>query len=203
MTDSISRRMRLGIISDIHADFAALAVALDLLVAHRVDKIVCLGDVVEKGLRGDDCVRLLQDWLIPCVRANHDELALVNQAENAGDDPRWHDLDNTTLTVLKGLSLTRYYVYEGCRLLLCHGSPDDPWEYLHPDRAPARRFKRIASQHDADVILCGHSHRPMRVMYAGVHFFNPGSLCGTHTTGSRTCGILDLPEMIFQILDLP
>jgi len=195
--------MRLGIISDIHADLTALSTALDALVNQRVDKIVCLGDIVEKGLHGDACMRLLDDWLIPCVRGNHDELALVNQAENAGDDPRWQTLDPATLTTLEALPLTRYYVYAGCRILLCHGSPDDPWEYLHPDMASAKRFKQVAAKSDADVVLCGHSHQPMSVTYSGVRFFNPGSLCGTQTTGSRTYGILDLPRMDFNVIDLP
>lgn len=194
--------MRLGVISDIHADFAALTTALDLLVKQGVDKIVCLGDVAEKGLNGDACAQVLQNWLIPCVRGNHDELATVNQAD-AGDDPRWQQLHAATLAYLRALPLSRYDLYAGCRVLMCHGSPDDVWEYLHPDMASAKRFKQVAKQSDADVILCGHSHMPMQVTYGGVQFFNPGSICGAHTTGSRTYGILDLPQMTFQIFDLP
>ena len=194
--------MLLGIISDIHADYDALTVALDALVAHEVDKIVCLGDVAEKGLNGDACDDLLHRWLIPCVRGNHDELALVNQTQT-GDDPRWHDLDPATLAYLRALPLSRYGVYDGCRILMCHGSPNDLWEYLHPDLASAKQFKRIAATSDADVILCGHTHRPMEVTYNTVRFLNPGSLCGRHTQGSRTYGILRLPDLHFQVYDLP
>lgn len=194
--------MRLGVISDIHADFAALVVALDLLVARGVDKIVCLGDVVEKGRKADDCAHRLHEWLIPCVRGNHDALALVNQGD-AGDDARWQVLQADTLAYLDRLPISEYHVYEGQRVLMCHGSPDDVWEYLHPEMASAKRFKQIAAQSDADVILCGHTHRPMTVEYGGVMFYNPGSLCGRHSSGSCTFGILSLPDLDFQILDLP
>ncbi len=194
--------MRLGVIADIHADFDALVVALDLLVAQGADKIVCLGDVVEKGHNADECANRLQTWLIPCVRGNHDELALTNQ-QFAGDDDRWQALRVDTLAYLQRLPLTEYRVYEGMRVLLCHGSPDDAWEYLHPEMASAKRFKQIAAHSDADVVLCGHTHRPMTVEYGGVLFCNPGSLCGKHTSGSRTFGILDLPGLNFHIVDLP
>ena len=50
------KTMRLGLISDIHADLGALDAALGALVERRVDRIVCAGDVVEKGPDGDAVV---------------------------------------------------------------------------------------------------------------------------------------------------
>jgi protein phosphatase len=194
--------VRLGVIADIHADVVALDTALSLLVKRDVDKIVCLGDVVEKGHHADACVQRLQTWLIPCVLGNHDELATSNQAF-ADDDPRWRSLSDETLGYLRGLPKTKYYVYEGICILLCHGSPTNVWEYLHPGMAPDKRFKQIASKANADVILRGQTHIPMHETFAGVHFLKPGSVCGTHSSGSRTCGILHLPECQFEILDLP
>ena len=195
--------MILGIISDIHADYDSLIIALHLLVKRGADKIVCLGDVAEKGLDGNACAATLHDWLIPCVRGNHDEIALHNQDSVDDDDPRWQVLNADTLAYLGALPLTRYYTYAHQRIMMCHGSPDDAWEYLHPDMASAKRFKQVAAASDADVILCGHTHRPMDVTYAGVRFLNPGSVCGRHTQGSRTCALLHLPDLRFHVLDLP
>ena len=39
--------MRLGIISDIHANLEALEVAISRLIEEEVDEIVCLGDVID------------------------------------------------------------------------------------------------------------------------------------------------------------
>lgn len=193
--------MLLGIISDIHADFEALAIGLDLLVGKRVDKIVCLGDVVEKGYDGDACAERLQQWLIPCVRGNHDDLAIENQGQ--GDDLRWHDLKPNTLDFLSNLPMTRYCHIEMKRFLLCHGTPTDNWDYLSEAMAAPKKFKKVASQNDADVILCGHSHVPMDVTYGGVRFLNPGSICGKHTRGSRTVATLRIPDMQFHVIDIP
>lgn len=193
--------MLLGIISDIHADYDALAIALDVLIAKGVDKIVCLGDVVEKGTQGDACAEKLHSWLIPCVRGNHDELAIANQGYT--DDPRWHDLKPSTLSYLTQLPLTRYYVYEGYRILLCHGTPTDNWDYLSLEMASAKKFKAVAATSDADIVLVGHSHIPMDVTYAGVRFLNPGSVCGKYSRGSRTCATLNLPDLSFHIIEIP
>lgn len=194
--------MRLGLIADIHADYEAMLASIDLLLGQGVDKIVCLGDLVEKGYQGDACVHALQTYLIPCVRGNHDELAIINQADS-GDDPRWQALNPHTQATLQRLPLTLDYLYEGYRLLLCHGTPDDTWTYCHPNWMPAKQFKTIAARNDADIILCGHTHRPMDVCYAGVRFLNPGSVCGRQSAGSRTCAVLTLPTLEFQVFDLP
>ncbi len=194
--------MRLGIISDIHADITALNAALALLVAKGADKIVCLGDVVEKGPDDDACAATLHRWLIPCVRGNHDQIALDNQHRNFYQ-PELYKLPPSTLAYLKTLPLTRSYWWEGQRLLLCHGSPDNAWEYLRPDICPPKRFKTIAQANDADVILCGHTHDPLDVCYKGVRFLNPGSVSGQHTRGSRTCALLHLPSLKFEVLDIP
>lgn len=192
--------MLLGIISDIHADHTSLMVALHQLVRMGVDKIVCLGDVVEKGTDGNACAKTLQDWLIPCVMGNHDEIAKENQHFDLfDDDPRWHRLTNATLAYLDALPLYRRYLWDNQRVLMCHGSPQNAWEYLHPDMATDKRFKQVADQWDADFILCGHTHRPMDVMCHGVRFLNPGSVCGRYSSGSSTYGTLNLTNQQFNI----
>jgi predicted phosphodiesterase len=42
----------------------------------------------------------------------------------------------------------------------------------------------------------------MQVCVNAVLILNPGSVCGAQAQGSRTCGILYLPERRFQVFDL-
>lgn len=46
------RNVRIGLISDIHADYEGLQNALALLDRLGVDRILCAGDLVERGMGG-------------------------------------------------------------------------------------------------------------------------------------------------------
>lgn len=74
-------RLRIGVISNIHADLRALERACALLVREGAQRIVCLGDVVEKGPDGDRVVSALDHWLIPVVAGNHCHNAIRHQHE--------------------------------------------------------------------------------------------------------------------------
>ena len=76
--------MRLGLISDLHADAGALERALDTLERRGADRVVCMGDIVEKGDDGDRVVAALQWHAVASVRGNHDESA-VRAARDEGE----------------------------------------------------------------------------------------------------------------------
>ena len=64
--------MRLAIISDVHANLEALCAALDDIAAQRVDRILCLGDIVGYNADPAGCIALLQGSNALCVAGNHD-----------------------------------------------------------------------------------------------------------------------------------
>ncbi len=188
--------MKLGLVSDIHAEAHALRSALEALVARGVDKILCAGDLVDKGPDGDEVVALVQSWLIPCVQGNHD-LGAVESARLDGGS----GLKAQTLAVLEGLPVTRRYLWEGCRVLLAHAAPYNQSTYVFPDDIP-KAFKRKARGFDTDVLILGHTHRPMCIPYRGMWLVNPGSVCGQRPRDSHTCAILTLPTMDFEVIEL-
>ena len=62
-----------GIISDIHANYTALKVALDYLSQVGVDKILCLGDLVGYGAEPFECIQAVKDKPnVFCIAGNHD-----------------------------------------------------------------------------------------------------------------------------------
>ena len=78
----------LGLISDVHADLKSLKRALDILQGQAVEKIICAGDLVDKGNEGDAVVRLIREQQIPSVMGNHDYMVYRNQQwlmRNAGE----------------------------------------------------------------------------------------------------------------------
>ncbi len=59
-------------------------------------------------------------------------------------------------------------------LLLFHGSPADPDEFLFADTADSR-FTELAALVNCRAVAVGHSHSPFHKVIGGIHFINPGS----------------------------
>lgn len=64
--------MRTAIISDIHGNLEALSQTLLDLQSRNVDRILCLGDLVEGGLYDAEVIEQIQSLRIPTVQGNHD-----------------------------------------------------------------------------------------------------------------------------------
>ncbi len=64
--------MKIGIISDIHANLAAFQAVLRTLKQERCVKVLCAGDVVGYGPSPLECIELVQKERILCVQGNHD-----------------------------------------------------------------------------------------------------------------------------------
>jgi predicted phosphodiesterase len=55
---------------------------------------------------------------------------------------------------------------------------------------------------EAKVIILGNTHHPMHIRFNDKHIINPGSIYGNRDRGERTCGLLKLPECIFDVYDI-
>jgi putative phosphoesterase len=203
--------MKLGLISDIHADLKALECALEILAREGVEKIVCCGDLVARGADGDAVVHLIQDRSIPCVMGNHDyETAKIVQPlmrettnMNVPEDVA-RLLNQETLDYLLQLPETFTFTHNWMRIVVAHGTPDSKDEYLF-SQSPSIKFRMIADKTEADVILLGHTHEPMQVKLRtlGKWFFNPGSVyTDERRRGSYTCAMLTLPQCTFEVFSL-
>src|SRR5438132_7472451 len=64
--------MRVAIISDIHANLAALEAVLQSVEGEQPDEIWCLGDLVGYGPRPNECCELVRRRVQICLRGNHD-----------------------------------------------------------------------------------------------------------------------------------
>ena len=64
--------MKTAIVSDIHANFDALTAVLADIDAGKVDRIVCLGDVVGYGAQPRECIAALRERKVLTIAGNHD-----------------------------------------------------------------------------------------------------------------------------------
>lgn len=72
--------MRYAVLSDIHANLEALTAVMDTLAASRIDRYLCLGDVVGYGADPAVCLSRLQGCEALVVGGNHD-LACIGKLE--------------------------------------------------------------------------------------------------------------------------
>jgi predicted phosphodiesterase len=68
--------MRYGILSDIHGNLEAFRAVLERLTGHRVDRTVCLGDIVGYNADPNACVEIVRREGIASVLGNHDTRAV-------------------------------------------------------------------------------------------------------------------------------
>ena len=196
--------MEIGIIADIHADFHALRIALDIMGGQGADTILCAGDLVEKGPHGDKVVELLRSQDIPCVMGNHDYTARANytwRLENPELADKYNYVSLETLSYLKDLPQTLELSLEGKSLHVAHGTPWSFDTYVFP-YSSRQIFKRVAHVANSDVVILGHTHEPMVAKFRERWIVNPGSVCETHAHGSGTCALLSLPSCNLKVFDL-
>jgi len=73
--------MRIGVISDIHANHEALTAVLQAIESESIDETFAVGDIVGYGPDPDKCIRTVVDNGIASVYGNHEEL--VNGTRDA------------------------------------------------------------------------------------------------------------------------
>jgi len=152
--------VRIGVISDIHANFTAMLAVLDAM--GTVDMLWCLGDLVGYGGQPNECVEEVQTRPSRSLHGNHD-LAALGQApldsfnKEAAAAAAWTSTQLTAQNRDYLLSLPVQRV-EMSKFTLVHGSPRDPvWEYLLDGRQALANFPLF----ETTLCLVGHSHIPL------------------------------------------
>jgi putative phosphoesterase len=180
--------VRISLFSDVHSNLPALEAVLADIAAAEVDARYVLGDLVGYAPWPNEVLGRLQAEHIPCVMGNYDDgtgfdrdecgCAYIDPAEKTLGDRSfaWTKAHTNAANKawLRSLPSQIRFEADGHRFLLVHGSPRRINEYLYEDK-PDATFARIAAGADADVIACGHTHRPYVKDVAGTTFINDGS----------------------------
>jgi hypothetical protein len=150
--------MTVAVLTDIHANLAALDAVLDAL--GPVDAIWVLGDIVGYGPDPDAVVARLRERGAVAVRGNHDAAVtgLIGTDEFnsiAAAAARW--TAGTISAETKAWLMALPERLEIADFTLVHGSPRDPvWEYVTDSRIAAASLGACATPH----AIVGHTHVP-------------------------------------------
>jgi putative phosphoesterase len=193
-----ARRVKVGIVSDVHCNGAGLARALALM--GDSDELFCLGDSIYEYRFSNEVVRLLREHRAQVILGNHEECFFGPQGERA----RARDgIDRELAAWLADQPHRRELRFGGKRLLLVHSTPWEPrGTYVHPESRELDRF----AEADADVVLYGHTHQQVVRRIGRVLVINPGSAgeARDHRNGRLlSCAVLDTVSEEVQLFDYP
>ncbi len=151
--------MQYLVISDIHANLAALEAVLN--DAPDFDELWCLGDLVGYGPKPNECIERVRNLPHTSLAGNHDQAALgklslshFNAIARTANEWTQQELTASSRTYLNGLSSS---LQQG-DFFLAHGSPREPvWEYIMDANTAHRNFEHFSTP----FCLVGHTHIPV------------------------------------------
>jgi putative phosphoesterase len=158
--------MIIGIIADIHGNLPALEATLAQMP--ETDSLLLAGDIAGRAHELVEAFRIIDERHMIYVQGNHEEAA-VNFYTLFGGNPAL----SSAISRIKETPYRRDMVIDGARILLAHGSPENPKnEYIYPEYPHFGRFATLGF----DYIILGHTHVPMVIRSHSVTIINPGSV---------------------------
>lgn len=175
--------MRHGILSDIHSNYDALTAVIGELDGLKIDRLVCLGDIVGYGPSPNECCDLLQERGCLAIAGNHDEAAIANDAADSFNSLAvqaiaWTRNELTPKNRAYLAQLPRERQFDTFDIV--HGAPTFHFQYILGVTDARTAFERVKKP----VTFIGHTH------VAEVYFqeCNSGSLDPHDSSASRTPG---------------
>ena len=154
--------MKYAVIADIHANLEALQVVLEDARGQKCTHYCCVGDVVGYNANPKECLDIIRDTGMPCVKGNHDEYCSTDDTlegfnPHAAEAVHWTrkqlpEADRQWLRDMK-------YVRLVASFSMVHATLDGPqrWGYVFDKLAAAASF----TYQNTSVCFFGHTHVPV------------------------------------------
>ena len=153
--------MRLGIFSDVHSNLEALQAVVEAYKDLKIDRYICLGDMVGYGANPNDCCEIVREMASTVVLGNHDAAVSGRMDYSYYYDAAREALDWCVVQLhpdhmewLRGLPL----VHREDNVCFSHGNPLSPvdFDYVFTIEQAAEVLDRFDELSDMNFI--GHSH---------------------------------------------
>ena len=185
--------MRIALMADIHGNAPALRAVLAQMPP--VDRILVAGDVLGYYPFFEQCLDLLGEAGAVVLLGNHEAMlrgdiptpkqAVFDWYRDIFEDQASSRTRSWLLAAGTNLGLDT----PAGRMFVCHGSPWRVDEYIYQDYAHWSRFQELP----AEIIVMGHTHRPLEVRQSGKWIINPGSVGQPRNHAVGACyAVLDL-----------
>lgn len=175
---------RVGVIGDVHTEYARLRTAIAHLRAQEVDLLLCTGDLPDGPSSPADverCCAALRDEGVLTICGNHDRWLQDNEMRDLPGATSQDELSDKTLAYLAELPATIEIATPVGLVLLCHGLGEN-------DMAQVQAHERGKELQDNEalqallkarkyrVLINGHTHRAGVIEHGGISFVNAGTL---------------------------
>lgn len=187
--------MKIAIISDIHSNLEALKETFRDIEKRQVDKIICLGDIIAKGIHPKECIELIKEKCEIVIQGNCDRhFSEVHDCENINELERkrikWNQslLSEDDRKYLLNLPFSTEFYMSGSLVRLFHASPNrDDKTILNVDKLKTKvsmfyPTEKTQSQDVADVVIYGHIHHPFMDRLYNKTLINVGSVGNSFDT---------------------
>lgn len=169
--------MNIAVISDIHANLAALKAVVDDIEQFKPDMIFCLGDYVMAGYNPNGTMEFLFELKqkfgdnFKMIQGNTDKMVaycseeLLKNSKEAYPCMGYSLEEDVKITeknyieFIKNLPEKMELEICGLKIELVHGSPRRQNENIYPGLTENTVEEMVASS-KAELILCGHTHKP-------------------------------------------
>jgi predicted phosphodiesterase len=153
---------KIAFISDIHGNLEALLAVITDIVKEDIDKVICVGDVIGYGPNPNECLQLIKELKIDCVRGNHEDALVQNQcffSDIALKSIRWTAgvLSEQSDSFIKSFPYILKYEIGERSFTVVHGSNDEPEKFKYIDNS----FLADRSIYKQKLCFTGHSHYPL------------------------------------------
>jgi protein phosphatase len=181
--------LKIAVISDIHGNLEALKSTIEDIQKKEVDKIICLGDIIAKGIHPNECVDLIKKYCDVVIQGNCDrhfskKHDLENIPEIEQKRIKWNQsiITKENLKYLNKLPFCYELYISGSLVRFFHATPkQDNIAILNVDSIETKynMFKsseNTISKNDADVVIYGHIHHPYMDRLYNKTLINVGSV---------------------------
>jgi putative phosphoesterase len=179
--------LRIAFVSDIHGNIPAFEPVLEELSREKLDKIICLGDVVF-GPQPSEAIKLVKELGCPVIMGNWDYWT-VNGVPPAPPGNRVMEMLTEIAEYWAGLltdedrafirtfdPTLRLEVDEEMSILCFHGSPRSFEDFLFATTPDDVLDEWFASTERTPLLLGGHTHLQMMRRWETSVIVNPGSV---------------------------
>ncbi|HEY9853835.1 MAG TPA: metallophosphoesterase family protein [Leptolyngbyaceae cyanobacterium] len=178
----------IGVIGDVHAEDELLDKAVLFLKSKNVEKILCVGDIVDGLGDVNKCCNILMGEDILVILGNHDRWLLKNEMRSLKDATQLNSLSKFSLSFLSSLPLTLDLSTPHGSALLCHGLGKNDMARLTPhDYGYAIEanidLQNLISEQKYRYVINGHTHYKMVRNFGKLTIINSGTLKRDHAPG--------------------
>lgn len=181
---------KIAIISDVHGNLEALKETLKDIEKRNVKRIICLGDIIGKGLHPEECVELIREKCEIILRGNCDrhfsdknhKLDEMSEEKRAGILRNRKLVKEQTREHLFNLPFCHEFYMSGSLIRLFHATPEaDNIAIINNDTIfdKYKMFEsteKTISNQVADVVIYGHIHHQYMDKLYNKTLINVGSV---------------------------